>query len=83
MNTYQLDDKATDQEFLDGKTVRCKATVKESDSAALTNGSRIVVLLSNGKKYMGEIVSFTYTVKKGHADGTMELIRFPRQIISV
>jgi hypothetical protein len=79
MNAYQLDDKIMDQEFLAGKPVQCKVVVKEPESARMTAGVRMVVMLSNGKKYMGEIVSFTYTVKKGHADGLLELIRFPRQ----
>jgi hypothetical protein len=79
MNTYQLDDKVMDEKFLAGKPVLCKATVREQESAGLTNGVRIVVLLSNGKKYMSEILNFTYTVKNGYASGTLELIRFPRQ----
>jgi hypothetical protein len=80
MNAYQLDDKVTDQDFLEGKIVRCKAAVKEAEATALIAGKRIVILLSSQKKYMGEVVSFHYQIKKGFAEGTMELIRFPRPI---
>ena len=36
---------------------------------------KIVVILSNGKKYMGKVVSFTYAVKGKVIEGYLELIK--------
>jgi hypothetical protein len=77
MNTYQLDDKTMDLDFLSGKPVKCKAVIREQDTAQLGTGRRIVVLLSNGKKYMGEITDFTCQIRQGYAEGVLTLIRFP------
>jgi hypothetical protein len=78
MNTYQLDDKVMDQKFLSGETVKCKAVIREQETDQYKAGTRIVVLLSTGKKYMGEVTDFTWQLQRGYAEGMLTLIRFPR-----
>lgn len=78
MNAYKLDDAAMDQAFLQGEIVFCQAVVREAEAINLKNGERIVVMLSNAKKYMGEVLSFTSKIRNGNAEGKLEIIRFPR-----
>jgi hypothetical protein len=78
MNTYQLDDKTMDDQFLSGKPVACPAVVPAKQTEHIQQGQRIVVLLSNGKKYMGEVLVHRYSVRNGVAEGVLEIIRYPR-----
>lgn len=78
MKAYQLDDKGMDEQFLEGKPLRCPAVVAEAELAALKNGGKILILLSNGKKYMGHVLDFTYTIKDGRAGGFLEIVRSTR-----
>jgi hypothetical protein len=73
VNAYKLDDKAMDTDFLDGKIVQCSAAVRESDLPTMPEGSSIVVLLSNGKKYRGTVHKFSYRVENGIATGSLEI----------
>jgi hypothetical protein len=78
MNAYQLENKTMDALFLDGKAVTCPAVIDQKETGVLKEGMRLVILLSNGKKYMGEVTRYTYSVQKGHAVGALEIIRYPR-----
>jgi hypothetical protein len=75
MNSYRLDSKSQDEDFLHGKDVSCDAAIRESELARLTSGESLVVLLSNGKKYRGLIRSFQYTIKSGIATGKLVISR--------
>ena len=41
----------------------------------INNDERIVIILSNGKKYMGKVVSFNYTLHGEVVEGQLEIIR--------
>jgi hypothetical protein len=41
----------------------------------LSEGTHIVIILSNGKKYKGRIISFTPTVRDGLAAGELIIIK--------
>jgi hypothetical protein len=75
MNSYRLDSKSQDEDFLQGKDVPCDAAIRESDLARLNSGESLVVLLSNGKKYRGLIRSFHYTIENGIASGKLIITR--------
>ena len=77
MHYYKLDDKRMDAIFLNGSLVSCKAVVPydECVSGKVKQGERIVVMLSNGKKFMGRIVNFAYVVKNGLAIGDLEVVK--------
>jgi hypothetical protein len=55
MNVYQLD-KPSDKDFVSGKPVTCRVTLKEGEEDVLKEGSTLVIMLSNGAKYKGVIV---------------------------
>jgi hypothetical protein len=77
VNSYQLDNKDIDQDFLNGLPVLCKAALTKADIEAnrIKVGDKIVVMLSNRSKYMGKIVNFSYTLKAGHAMGILEITK--------
>ena len=75
MNSYRLDTKSQDEDFLQGKDVPCDAAIRESELSRLNSGESLVVLLSNGKKYRGSIRSFQYTIKNGIATGKLVITR--------
>lgn len=80
MNAYKLDDKEMDKCFLKGDPVICKAVITLSDhaSGALKAGEKIVVLLSTGKKYMGEIQNFNFINSNKYLEGRLEIVRYPK-----
>ena len=77
MNFYKLDNDAMDKDFLEGKAVLCDAVLPASEyqKGKIKDGDRIVVLLSNGKKYMGFVVTSNFTVNNTHAFGKIEITR--------
>ena len=77
MNSYQLDNKDIDQDFLSGLTVLCKAVLTKADVEAnrIKAGDKIVVMLSNRSKYMGKVVNFRYRVTNGRAIGFLEITK--------
>jgi hypothetical protein len=78
VKSIQLDDQKMDKDFLEGLPVTCDAIVplKEHLSGVLNHGQRIVVLLSNRKKYMAEVIGFSNQVTDNYAEGKVELIRY-------
>ena len=76
MQSYKLDNKKMDEDFLSGKSVWCHAVVP--DHTTLKEGEKLVVLLSNGKKYLGRIGKFNYKLEKGFASGKLEIHRTPK-----
>ena len=79
MNIYRLDSKQMDEAFLKGEDVLCEAAVayKDLSSGMMGEGERIVIALSNGKKYMGKIKGFEYTLVNEVAVGKLKVIRYP------
>jgi hypothetical protein len=77
LNSYKLKDKDQDQNFLAGNPVKdCAVFLKtEFKDGVINNDERIVIILSNGKKYMGKVVSFIYTPKGEVIEGQLEIIR--------
>jgi len=80
MNLYQLENKTVDEQFLKGEHIFCDAVlpVENHLAGALKAGARIVVLLSTGKKYMGEVYGFEYQIRNKHAEGKVEITRYPK-----
>ena len=79
MNYYQLDSKAQDADFIQGKSVFCPAALTEAEykTGKLAEANKIVVRLSNGAKYMGKVLHFESTLQKGIVAGTLEIRRDP------
>lgn len=77
MNSYKLNDKSQDQHFLSGIPVKGTALFVKSEfnDDLIQINSRIVVLLSNGKKYMGKVTRFSYVVKGEIIEGEIEIIK--------
>ena len=77
MNSYKLKDKDQDQNFLAGNPVKDGAVFLKTEfkDGVINNDERIVIILSNGKKYMGKVVSFNYTSKGDVIEGKLEIIR--------
>ncbi len=80
MNAIQLPDKETDDLFLEGETVECSAavTLEALQRGIFEEGEKIVVLLSNRKKYLGEIKGFSYEVIKQYAEGKLLVTKMTR-----
>jgi hypothetical protein len=78
VHSYQLENKSMDVAFLEGKPVLCDAVipVSEYERGLLTVGERIVVLLSTGKKYMAEVISFAYRERGSLLEGKLEIMRY-------
>lgn len=63
-----------DDAFLSGDIVTCSVVIPTSEHPeTLKPEGRIVVLLSNRKKYMGIIHNFNYKTEGRHARGQLEL----------
>ncbi len=77
MDFYKLDNKEMDEKFLKGISVSCQAVIREEDHLAgkLREGSRIVIMLSNGKKYMGLVEKFSGKTINGFAEGELVIVR--------
>lgn len=80
MNSYQLENKTMDEDFLNGKTVNCNAVIPVSgyESGMLKEGERIVVLLSIGKKFMGKIMRSSFEKRGNLTEGKLEIIRYTK-----
>ena len=77
MNSYRLNDKEQDQKFLAGNPVNGTALFAKNDFKAdsIKIDERIVILLSNGKKYLGKVTRFTYVTKGNVIEGELEIVR--------
>jgi hypothetical protein len=77
VNSYKLNDKQQDQDFLSGKTVTGPAVFLSAEFTddIVKRDERIVVVLSNGKKYMGKVLSFTFDSKDGMVKGLLEIVK--------
>ena len=77
MDFYKLDHKEMDEKFLQGMPVSCQAVIREEDHLAgkLKEGSRLVVMLSNGKKYMGQVETFFSKTLNGFVEGELVIVR--------
>ena len=77
MKSYKFKDKDQDQNFLAGNPVKDSAVFLKTDfkDGIINNDERIVIILSNGKKYMGKVVSFNYTLHGEVIEGQLEIIR--------
>ena len=77
VNSYKLSDKEQDQVFLAGNAVKGSAVFlkREFKPDLIKTGGKIVVLLSNGKKYLGKVERFTFVSKDEHIEGEIEIIR--------
>ena len=77
MKTYRLDNKETDKLFLAGESVHCPAVTLVTEIP--NPGERLVILLSNGKKYMGEIIAFDHSIEGIHAQGQLRIVRYVKK----
>ncbi len=75
MNYYTLEDKETDKQFLNGDPVHCKIALsrQQYNDGLIRQGDKIVVMLSNGKKYMGNVVSLTFEATGGGFEGVLTI----------
>jgi len=64
MNLYKLDSKKLDEAFLRGEVVTCIAVVTLTDRKSIEQSYRIVIQLTNGKKYLG-LITGVDLVQKG------------------
>ena len=74
MHLYQLEDTKMDQDFLAGAAVRVRAVTKEGERP-VNPGDPILVLLSNGKKYKGKVVTFESVRLNDYAIGELVISR--------
>lgn len=77
MNAYKLNDKSEDQNFLSGNPVKGTAVFLKSqfNPEIIKINGRIVVMLSNGKKYMGKVTKFNYVPNGEIIEGEVEMIK--------
>lgn len=75
MHYYQLDNKELDALFLAGAPVFCKAAIRKEDCVKLREGTSLVVMLSNGKKYKARIIQFLYQLRSDYAEGELKIVR--------
>ena len=76
MNSYKLNDKDEDQNFLAGNIVKGTAVFRADEfKNDIVQNEKIVVLLSNGKKYMAKVIKFTYAPKGKLIEGHLELVK--------
>ena len=76
MNSYKLNDKDEDQNFLAGNPVRGTAVfLKNEFKNDIIKDERIVIILSNGKKYMGKVANFSYAPKGEVITGHLEIVK--------
>lgn len=66
-----------DGDFLNGKTIYCKAALSLTEfiQGRIKEGEKIVIKLSNGRKYMGSVVSFRHTIKNNIVEGELEILK--------
>lgn len=79
MNFYKLDNRSTDDNFLKGNTIQVNAIVSLQDYKAglVKTGDKIVVMLSNGKKYMGNVVTMAFSPRDDkNVEGILEIIKY-------
>jgi len=76
LNSYKLNDRDEDQNFLAGNPVNGTAVFLKSESVNdIIKNEKIVIVLSNGKKYMGKVVNFTYASKGEVIEGRLEIVK--------
>jgi hypothetical protein len=76
LNSYKLNNKNEDQNFLAGNPVKGTAVfLKNEFKNDIIKNERIVIILSNGMKYMGKVVSFSYAPKEEVIEGRLEIVR--------
>ena len=77
MNAYKLSNKSEDQDLLSGSPVKGTAVFLKSEFKAdlIKINGRIVILLSNGKKYMGKVTHFNYVSKGEMIEGEVEIVK--------
>ena len=75
MNVIKLPSKTIDNLFLEGETIACDAVipVKDLNKGIVNEGQKIVVLLTNRKKYMAKVSAFSYTIVNDYAQGKLYL----------
>lgn len=79
MNLYKLESKSIDEDFLNGIPIECIAMISVQDYHAglIKEGDKIVVMLSNGKKYMGKVTGFTFSSDDKNAFvGVLGIIKY-------
>lgn len=72
MYAYRLEDRQQDQQFLSGETVICRAVLK-TDRGVPAPGDLILIQLSTGKKYKGEVVNYSSFQMKEIAAGDLTI----------
>jgi hypothetical protein len=77
VNSYKLSNRDEDRKFLEGDLVKGTAVFlkTEFDQHGINKDDKIVVVLSNGKKYMGKVVSFRFATRGDIVEGQLELNR--------
>lgn len=77
MHEYKLENADDDRAFLDNKVVKCEAFfyVHELVKWPLREADKLVVRLSNGKKYSGTVVSMVRVMTGNVIHTTIELQR--------
>ena len=73
MHYYKLENPDADEDFINKKSVWCKATLPHG--LKIKPGDLIVVALSGGAKYKGRIVSFNPVTIGNYDIGEMEIRR--------
>jgi hypothetical protein len=77
LHSHKLKDKDQDQNFLTGNPVKDSAVFLKTEfkDGIINIDDRIVIILSNGKKYMGKVVSFNHTAKGEVIEGQLEITK--------
>lgn len=77
MHEYKLKNTDDDRAFLDDKVIKCQAFfyVQELVKKPLQQNDKLVVRLSNGKKYSGIVVSISQEATGNVIHSTLELRR--------
>ena len=77
VNAYKLNDKNQDENFLLGVPVKGTAVFRKREfkSDLIKINGRIVIVLSNGKKYMGRVTHFAYVSKGDIIEGEVEIVK--------
>lgn len=80
MNVYHLDSKAMDSDFLKGNPVICKAVFHKNngDEPSLKVDDAVLIVLSNGKKYKGQISAVNFFSVDHYSVGEFTVIRSQR-----
>ncbi len=75
MHIYQLDDKKTDQAFINGENVSGKAVLSTVVGDPPKEGDALLVILSNGKKYKAQVTKVALFVLNEYYVGEIEFIK--------